>query len=377
MNAGVDTSINVLLDFVTDGVIFARLDGEITFVNIACLQLLGLSRQQIIGTKIDETILLQRDRSLVEIDKTPFQQVLKTGRLFNSDQELGVKYEIARSDRSVFPAQLHVFPFAHSEAENGIAVIINDKSSDERIEDAKSEFVALISHQLRTPVSIISWYVEKLMHQRKGSLNNRQLEYLKEVYRSNRRIIDLVQSVINVSRTDLRKLKHKHESVDIKPIVEKVIRDSEELIEERMLEISTKLDRITLRDSDAELIQVVCRNVLSNALHYTEEGGKVSLRLEPVKSGTTLDPDASVVAMADGAILTISDNGVGIPDEEKNRIFNKLHRGSNVLALDVNGIGLGLYISEAFMRVLGGHIWFESELRNGTTFYLYFPETAK
>ncbi len=102
------------------------------------------------------------------------------------------------------------------------------------------------------------------------------MEYLKEVYRSNRRIIELVQSVINVSRTDLSKVKHKHEQVEVKPIIEKIIHDNSELIEDNSLEISMKLATIQLKDSDGELMSVIIKNVLLNALHYTEAGGRVS-----------------------------------------------------------------------------------------------------
>ena len=289
-----------------------------------------------------------------------------------SDSEPGNRLTMGRNDRSLLLVQISVVPLANTE---GYSVIFHDGSADEKIEQAKNEFVALVSHQLRTPVNIISWYIEKLLTERKGTLNDVQREYLREIAISNKRVVDLVQAIVNVSRTDLSRLKHKHEEVDIQDVLEKVLSAVKELSDQKSIAITEATGKgdFRLTDSDQELAVVALKSVVLNALRYTPKGGEITVKSDEVSQGAQLSIDEGIVAERDGVLVSVEDNGIGIPDEEKQRIFTKLYRATNVQTLDVTGVGLGLYIAQSFMTILGGRIWFTSDLRKGSTFYLYYP----
>ncbi len=365
-----------LYDNLSDGILVVNKQGTIQFINKVALQLLGATRESITGKEADEAIVLQRDGELVTKETSPFHKVLQYRTFYTTDQEHETRFTMARNDRTMMPVNMVILPYSVGIIKDGITVLFHDRTADEKVDQAKSEFVSLVSHQLRTPINIISWYVEKLMNQRHGTLTKDQEEYLREIYSGNRRAIDLVQSIVNVSRTDLNNIHHKHEEANVRQQLGRALNEIKQLAKTKSLFVKTDIDNhnFVLADSDQELVFIVIRNVLSNAVRYTQDGGTVSITLKWVESGALLDKVKHLSAKQNGALLVIKDSGIGIPDDEKGDVFTKLFRGSNVQALDVSGVGLGLYICHAFIQELGGDIWYESELREGSTFYLFLPE---
>jgi signal transduction histidine kinase len=363
---------NVLLNSMRDGVISVNVQHEITFVNQSALGLLGYTRSILIGALFEDAVHLQINGNAVDKATSPITKAhLKKG-IYTSDSEPASRLTMARNDRSLIPVEISVIPY---EDKKGFSIIFHDGTADEKIDQAKSEFIALVSHQLRTPVNIISWYIEKLLSEKKGSLSNDQKDYLTEVAISNKRVIDLVQAIVNVSRTDLSRLKHKHELIDIKQLLQKTLLSVEELATQRSVTLDQEIEpgEYTLPDSDQELASFILKSVLINAVKYTRHGGIVKVRLCQVYASQLLSENDNYIAQKDGVLVSVEDNGIGIPDEEKDRIFSKLYRASNVQALDVTGVGLGLYIAHSFITVLGGKIWFTSDLRKGSSFYIYYP----
>ena len=360
------------LNSLRDGVIYLDNDHKITFVNRSALGLLGYERTTMLGSQFEDAVQLQVNGNLAINDESPIVKAHNKKGTFSSESEPQNRLTMGRNDRSLLLVQISVVPLPDSA---GYSVIFHDGSADEKIDQAKNEFVALVSHQLRTPVNIISWYIEKLLTERKGALNDAQREYLREIAISNKRVVDLVQAIVNVSRTDLSRLKHKHEKVDMQDVLEKVLVSVKELSEQKSIEITRKIDKgdYNLVDSDQELASVVLKSIVLNALRYTPKGGEILVESREVKGGELLSVDEAITAQRDGVLMSIEDNGIGIPDEEKQRIFTKLYRASNVQTLDVTGVGLGLYIAQSFMTILGGRIWFTSDLRKGSTFYIYYP----
>jgi signal transduction histidine kinase len=200
---------------------------------------------------------------------------------------------------------------------------------------------------------------------------------LDEVQKSNRRVTDLVQAIVNVSRTDLSRLKHKHEPVNVKTVIEKLHNDATTMATQKSISIDLDINdgNYEFSDSDFELVSVVLRNILTNAVRYTQDGGHIRISLREVVQNEVIDEVRNARAQCRGALFCIADNGIGIPDEEQESVFNKLFRATNVQALDVTGVGLGLYVAHGFVVELGGQIWFKSKLREGTEFYIFIPES--
>ena len=227
------------------------------------------------------------------------------------------------------------------------------------IDRAKTEFVSLASHQLRTPLTSVSWYSEMLLKHEVGPLNPKQKEYLDEVYAQNRRMIDLVDDLLNSSRIDMGMLNIEPRKIDLKNILESVLGEMEPLAREKNIQLEKNIaENLPNAETDPEMIRIVFQNLISNAVKYTPNDGKVTVALAP--AGSHLD-------------FKVADTGYGIPKFQQNRVFTKMFRADNIRSKVTDGTGLGLYIARAVAKELKGKIHFDSEENKGTTFLLDLP----
>jgi signal transduction histidine kinase len=226
------------------------------------------------------------------------------------------------------------------------------------LDQAKTEFVALASHQLRTPLTAVSWYTEMLLKKDFGELNEKQSDYLGEIYAGNQGMIDLVDDLLNASRIDMGTLKVKPELVNLAEAMENVLSEFSSQISQKNISIEKKFSRnLPLVKIDPEHLGIVFQNILSNAVKYTPLKGKITIEMRRQNSHI---------------LVKIADNGWGIPAAQQKKIFTKLFRADNVRKKDTEGTGLGLYIARAIVKKSGGKIWFESKENKGTVFYITF-----
>lgn len=243
----------------------------------------------------------------------------------------------------------------------GAVAILRDMTKEIEIDKAKTEFVSLASHQLRTPLSTVNWYAEMLLAGDVGELNIKQKKYLDEVYRSNQRMVELVNALLNVSSLELGTFMIEPEATNICTLAKNVISEQKPQIDEKKIRFSfTHSENIPSIKADPKLLRMVMQNILSNSIKYTPEAGKIRF--------TILTTDKRNVQ------IKIVDSGYGIPKRQHHKIFTKLFRADNVRNKDTDGTGLGLYIVKSIVERSGGKIWFESaEDNHGTTFYVTLP----
>lgn len=257
----------------------------------------------------------------------------------------------------------------------GVIVVFRDVSSERALDRAKSEFVSLASHQLRTPLSAINWYSEMMLDQDAGKLSKDQREYMKEIYEGNQRMIELVDSLLNVSRLEVGKLKNDPQDVSMSELLESLEKEMQTSIVTKKLGLTKHVEvKLPIVKADPKLLRMIVQNLFSNAVKYTPPEGKVSITLRRANPGEVTKAKAK---SNDCLFISISDTGYGIPKEQQEKIFEKLFRADNVRKMDVEGTGLGLYIVKEVARKLGGDIWFESRESLGTTFYVVIPFTTK
>ena len=228
------------------------------------------------------------------------------------------------------------------------------------IESTTSDFVSLASHQLRTPLSAIKWNTEILLSQRQGKLSAKQIQYLREIYRSNERAINLVNDLLDVSRIQEGKIHLDFRPARVEEIVEEVIEYFYGLIKASQVSINFEIVNGPLPkvETDREKVKRVIMNLLSNSIKYTPAEGKVKI----------------TVAKNRGHLkISVSDSGVGIPKADQKKIFKRFFRSTNVIKLAPDGTGLGLFIAKSLVEAMGGKIWFDSEQNKGTTFYFTLP----
>jgi len=261
--------------------------------------------------------------------------------------------------------------------QTGVAM---DVSRNRGIDRAKTDFVAIASHQLRTPLSIIKWYIDFLLGEDAGGLNEEQKHYLQEVYKSNERLIELVNGLLDVSRIDLGTFAIEPEPADLIKIAKTAVEKFQPQIEEKGISLETQYDDIPVMNLDPRLTKIVFENIISNAVKYTPEHGRIRLIVKRTKNHV---------------LIKISDTGCGIPRAQQPKIFTKLFRADNVKKIESIGTGLGLYVSKAVIEKSGGRIWFESpsldllleenqedaqtplnKKNRGTTFFITIPLTG-
>ncbi len=256
----------------------------------------------------------------------------------------------------------------------GGVAIFRDITYEREIDKAKTEFVSLVSHQLRTPLSTVNWYAEMLLAGDVGELNEKQKKYLDEVYRSNQRMVELVNALLDVSSLELGTFVIEPEPTDIIKLVQSVIDEQKPQINAKRMIFSFSSEKnISLMQADPKHLRMVVQNILSNAVQYTPEGGKIEMSI------SLADPPSHKASDGQGKkniLLKISDTGYGIPKNQQDKIFTKLFRADNVRDKDTDGTGLGLYIVKSIVENSGGKIWFKSsggEENKGTTFYVSLP----
>jgi len=232
----------------------------------------------------------------------------------------------------------------------------------ERLAEAnrmKSEFISVVSHQLRSPLSNLRWAIELLMSGRIGKIEEKQTEYFKILKENNSRMEELISDLLTVSRIEQRNLSLKKREFSLENLIKDLILEFKPFIQASNIEVKFKsqedLPEIL---ADPSQIRLVIGNLLDNAIRYIKDKGKVKIKLE--KKGKKL-------------YFEIADNGVGIPKGDKKYIFQKFFRSENVLKYQTQGSGLGLYITKAIVEKSGGKIGFSSQEGVGSTFWFTLP----
>jgi len=351
-----------ILTSIGDGLVVVDEKGKISYINKSSEEMLGWKTQEIVGKSMVEVVPREDANGLeVSFKERILTQVL-AGQKFVADFTNPFYY--IRKNKSRFPASSIVAPVIFNRKIVGAVEVFRDITKEIEIDTAKTEFVSLASHQLRTPLSTVNWYSEMLLTGDVGEVTPEQRTYLEEIYNGNQRMIDLVNTLLDVSRIEMGTFVVEPKSTDIVKLAQSVIAEEKlEIAKKRLLHTEIFKRGIPHIQADPKLLRMVLQNLLSNAIKYTPEGGKIVTSI-------TLDTYKNI-------IIKITDTGYGIPKNQQNKIFTKLFRADNVIGKDTEGTGLGLYIAKSIIDQAGGELRFESIEDTGTTFFIILPSGKK
>ncbi|MBI3633285.1 MAG: PAS domain S-box protein [Candidatus Vogelbacteria bacterium] len=345
-----------LLESLGDGVIATDLNGRIILMNKAAQTMFGWHPEAMVGKSLFDTVPVEDEKGkLISREEQPMQRALTTT---TTTTTTGPTYHYVRKDKTKFPVAIVASPVMLDNKVVGAVEVFRDISEEQRVDRAKTEFVSLASHQLRTPPTIIKWNTE-LLKNSKNNLDKREMKMIDEINIANERMIRLVGSLLNVSRLELGTIDIKFQSMNITKIVDEIIFELTSDISVRNIEMKKNYsNNIPDLTGDSDLYSIIFQNLITNAVKYTPSRGRIEVTLS-----------------ADGQnfLFNVRDNGYGIPKDQQKYVFTKLFRADNVKAIDTDGTGLGLYIAKSVLDLVGGSIRFESEEKKGTTFYVELP----
>jgi PAS domain S-box-containing protein len=325
-------------------------EGEIHGCNKSALRFFGVVPEEISGKNFF-LFTTEEDKQLGE----------KYLNFFKSDSPINKEeIRLITKDGSVKWVSLSIFLTKDSttKEKNGLVTVF-DITEQKQLDQAKTEFVSLASHQLRTPLVTIKWYAEMLNSNQLGELNEKQKDYLNKMYSVNTEMIDLVEILLNVSRIEIGTLTIAKQATNVPEIIDGILVELSSQIDKKKIIFQKNYNNaLTKLNSDPKLLRIIIQNLITNAIKYNRDGGSVTINLEEkVGVGESL--------------ISVSDTGLGIPKDEQNRVFSKLFRAKNVLDVsNSQSTGLGLYLVKSVAEALGGSISFVSEENTGSTFTL-------
>ncbi len=335
-----------------EGIWMLNREHEITFINPRLSEILGYEKKEMLGNNLKNFVIPE------ELPAHNFQMQER-----NKGKSGSFERRLRRKNGTIVWTHISAVPLFNDKKEViGAFAMITDITKEKLMDQAKTEFIALAAHQLRTPLSALKWYSEALLEHHVGGVNAKQMEYLLQLHTSNERMVTLIDALLCVSRLELGSFKVRPEPVDIVAVVKQHIHEVSSLYKEKNLKISETYNNLPpVAVLDAKLVGMVIQNIITNAMIYTSPGG-------------TIDVTVSVDKTQKGHLqFMVADTGIGIPKEQQSRIFEKLFRADNAMALSQDGTGLGLYIAKNIVTLLGGSIAFTSKLNKGTTFVVSIP----
>lgn len=228
--------------------------------------------------------------------------------------------------------------------------------------EQKSEFLSMIAHQLRTPLTGIKWTLKMLVDGDLGNLNEEQRTIVRKGHESSEQLVELLQELILANQSEAWDFQYTLAQTPLEPLVDDII--TEFLLEARSRNITIKTEHEnedTIVNTDQSKLRIVLQNLIENGIKYTPEGGNIIIH-------TSND--------ANHVVITVSDNGIGIPDTDHEQIFSKFFRASNAESRHAHGTGLGLFTAKKIIHKLGGTITFTSKEGHGTMFTISLPKKS-
>jgi signal transduction histidine kinase len=244
---------------------------------------------------------------------------------------------------------------ARREAEQAQRLLAFQNKQLLELDHVKDEFVSSVSHELRTPLTSISGYVELLIE---NETDDEKRQHLAIVERNADRLLGLVSDLLFTARLQDGRLELEHEPVDMSELVRDAVASARPRAEAASVDLHAEIGEVSPVAGEAVRLAQLLDNLVSNAIKFTPGGGDVTVRLEQREAWVCLE---------------VCDTGIGIPESERERLFERFFRSQNALERQIQGTGLGLYISKAIVESHGGRIGVQSREQGGTTFVVELP----
>lgn len=340
--------LDSVLKHMTDGVIATDRRSRVMITNNRALDFIGKTEEEVIGHSIMEVLNLR--------DKYTFRELL------NMDHDILIPFVNEDGQESIIKGEISVIQ-RESRYVSGLIWVLTDVTEREKIERDRRQFVSNVSHELRTPLTSVRSYSEALSD---GALEDPKLarEFLDVIQRETDRMIRMISDLLNLSRMDSNRQEMNLELIDLSRLVDHILDrfdmmlGSEEYANKDYKILRELSDKPIWVEADQDRLTQIIDNILNNAIKYSPDGGNITVRL---------------MTTHNEALLSIQDQGLGIPQKAIPHIFERFYRVDKARSREQGGTGLGLAIAKEVVERLNGRIWVNSIENKGSSFYISLP----
>jgi PAS domain S-box-containing protein len=346
-----------ILDLASDTIFIRDLEGRITYWNHGAERLYGWTREEVLGKSKHPLLLTVFPRPLEEINQHLAESGHWEGELIHTRRDGS---QVSVESRWTLHRDKNNEPSAVLEINHDITERKRFEESLRKANQMKSEFMANMSHELRTPLNGILGFTEFLVDEKPGPLNPKQKEYLTDVHNSAQHLLQLINDVLDLAKVEAGKIELHPETFSPAKAIEEVCAVIKGIAQKKKVKVtwnvSSDLDSVTL---DQQKFKQICYNLLANAVKFTDSGGSVEIH--------------ALARDRERFDLRVSDTGIGIKNEDMQRLFREFEQLETGTARRFEGTGLGLALTKKLVELQGGSIAVESEFGNGTTFSVTMP----
>lgn len=348
-----------------DGIYAVNTKRELILFNPQAEKITGWGAKDITGLPCKKILNLKNDQSISICEKScPALEVWNTEKNVTRDDLC-----FLGKGKSNIKLEGTYAPIKDMKGKvTGAICVFRDVTKKKEVERMQSEFVSTASHELRTPITAISGYIELVLNKNICKVDGKAEEYLNKAFQTAGAMSELVRNLLVVTRIEDRKLEYTVTNFSLKDLVKEVIEVFDKKTKEKNntlkhssspnMAIKGKVVERSLEvRADKEQIREVLNNLVENALKFTENGSV----------------DISIEYDNDFAKVCVADTGVGIPTEAQKHLFEKFYQVDNTTTREVGGTGLGLYITRSIVEAFGGRIWIESTEGKGSKFFFTVP----
>ncbi|MBN1996923.1 response regulator [candidate division KSB1 bacterium] len=333
-----------IINSMAEGVIATSLDGTIGLVNPSAIKLLRIKNEKIVGNRIEGLLgIPELEGKIKSISKT----------------FVPATFQFSTAENRFL--QANITPIVSEESSVGTVTVLSDITEEKKIEEAKSNFVSLVSHELKAPLGAIEGYLTLILDGLTAGNAEKEHDIIQKSRDRAAELLDLINDLLDLSRTDRKKSLKAIKKIDMAQLLRDVCDFYQNEAKEKSILLDlTVADQLPAVQGSEEDLARLFSNLISNAIKYTPKGGVVNINA---------DKKRSLLA------VFVKDTGIGISKDEVGKIFDQFFRASSAVQQKIGGTGLGLSIARKIAEDHNGYIEVDSELGKGTTFTVYLTTT--
>ena len=336
-----------------EGLLVLDEDGQIVFSNVAAQDLLGAAPAEIKGKSFRAWLLRSPQRFAEPETASEFAAFVERA-------QPGV-IEVALAGVVNRELAVSLFAIDASEGERLSGVLLRDVTQEREHERRRDTFVSIASHELRPPMTTVMGFTELLLAEEQT--NERHTGWLKHIFEDSNRVLEIVDDLLDVSRIQSGNLSLSTHAIDLAGTLNDIAEKMRATTDRRALIVDAPANLPSMLADEGKLTQVLL-NLISNAIKYSPKGKRITLTATHVPERQQL-------------IVSITDQGIGIAQQDQARLSNTFQRINKAETAGIRGTGLGLYIVKGLVELMNGEIWIESTPGEGSTFHVAFPEADR